>query len=108
MSVELTVVVALELTASGMPVRLQAVASASNENFSKAHMFGRTCAGTAEVSRIRLAECGLIDLFAEDVAVTCVPGEFFDHGEQGPSHADPALAGIVLSVVEVEAGRDHS
>lgn len=43
----------------------------------------RTCSGEhvlgrAEVSRVRLSECGLIDLFAEDVAVTCVPGELFD------------------------------
>lgn len=64
--------------------------------------------GTAEVSRVRLSGCGLIDLFAEDVAVACVPGKFFDHGEQGPSHADFALAGIVLGVIEVEAGRNHS
>ena len=73
----------------------------------------RTCPGGhvlggADVSRIRLSECGLIDLFAEDVAVTCVPGELLDHGEQCPSHADVSLAGIVLGVVEVEAGRDHA
>jgi hypothetical protein len=30
------------------------------------------CLGRAEVSRVRPSECGLIDLFAEDVAVTCV------------------------------------
>ncbi len=46
------------------------------------------------------------DLFAEDVAVTRVPGELLDHGEQGPSHADRALAGNVHGVVECEAGRD--
>jgi hypothetical protein len=47
-----------------------------------------------------------VDLFAEDVAVTGVPGELLDKGEQCPSHADASLAGIVVGVVEVEAGRD--
>jgi hypothetical protein len=64
--------------------------------------------GGDKVSRVRLSGCGLIDLFTEDVAVTCVPGEFFDHGEQGPSHADCSFAGIVLGVVEVETGGDHT
>ena len=49
---------------------------------------------------------GLVDLFAEDVAVACVPGELLDHHEQCPSHADRSFAGIVLGVVELEAGRD--
>jgi hypothetical protein len=61
--------------------------------------------GGAEVSRVRLSGRGLIDLFAEDIAVTCVPGEFFDHGEQGPSHADCSFAGIVLGVVSDATSR---
>jgi hypothetical protein len=48
----------------------------------------------------------IVDLLAEDVAVTGVPGELLDKGEQCPSHADASLAGIVFGVVEVEAGRD--
>jgi len=69
---------------------------------------GEHVLGSAEVSRVRLSQWGPVDLFAEDVAVTCVPGELLDHGEQCPSHADVSLAGIVLGVVEVEAGHDHT
>lgn len=64
--------------------------------------------GGAAVSRVRPSGRGLYDLFAQDVAVTRVPGEFFDHGEQGPSHAHCSFAGIVLGVVEVEAGGDRA
>ena len=67
-----------------------------------------SCALVPKFSRVRLRGCGLIDLFAEDIAVTSVPGEFFDHGEQCPSHAHCSFAGIVLDVVEVEAGGDHT
>jgi hypothetical protein len=66
------------------------------------------CAGGAEVSRVRQPSCELIDLFAQDIAVTSVPGEFFNHGKQGPSHADCSFAGIVFRVVEVETGGDHA
>src|SRR5882724_4333585 len=64
--------------------------------------------GGADVSRVWLSGYGLIDLFAKDVAVSCMPGKFFDHGEQGPSHADCPFTGVVLGVVEVEAGGDHT
>ena len=35
----------------------------------------------------------MIDLFSEDVAVACMPGEFLDEGEQCPPHAH-TTAGI--------------
>lgn len=62
--------------------------------------------GDAEVSRVWLSRWSVIDLLAKDVAVSCVPGKFFDHGEQGPSHADCSFTGVVLGVIEVEAGDD--
>lgn len=33
----------------------------------------------------------IVDLFAEDVAVACMPGKFFDHDEQGPPHSNELL-----------------
>ncbi|WP_245997018.1 PfkB family carbohydrate kinase [Nocardia pseudobrasiliensis] len=64
--------------------------------------------GRTTTARGRDSRRGRDDLFAEDIAVARVPGELLAHGEQGPSHADRALAGDVHGVVECEARRDLS